>query len=69
MKKIVLNPYGSAILYHSMRKNWFETYLKMAKQTEFISEDRAEKMIIDDLYSSLSGVHGAIQRSLRMIFL
>ena len=63
MKKIVLNPYGSAILYHSMRKNWFETYLKMAKQTEFISEDRAEKMIIDDLYSSLSGVHGDIQRS------
>ena len=65
-KRLVFNPYGSAILYHSTSgPSWFNTYFKMARQTEFMSEDRAEQLIINDIFDSLDEKHGKLTNSFR----
>ncbi len=65
-KKLTFNPYGSAILYHSVsNEGWFKTYFNMARKTEFISEERARSLIVNDIVDTLAGKHGRMTSSFK----
>ena len=65
-KKLTFNPYGSAILYHSVSSaGWFKTYFNMARKTEFISEERARSLIVNDIVDTLAGKHGRMKDSFK----